>query len=162
MDDERQRKRILRQQQVARTQSRKTGDDEDAQPDTADETDEEDERERKRQIDQKRLAARGYLRDQIKQRTATAAGSAAQQGAKSLTRRLMARIIGRSVIGITARLLVIGGGSCIWYLFIFVIIATIGYIFTHPIETITIVIGAGWEGLKNLIGGFFSAPTPSK
>ena len=47
-------------------------------------------------------------------------------------------------------------------LFLVTLVGTIGYLFTHPLETIKIVFGAAWEGLKNLIGGFFGAPTPSK
>lgn len=122
-----------------------------ANPDPANE-----ESERKRQIDQNRLVTRAYLRDQINQRTATAAGSAAT-GAKSLPKRLLTRIIGRGVVGITTRLLLVCGGSCGFYLFFFIIIATIGYIFVHPLEAVKLIIGSAWEGLKYFVGGFFSS-----
>lgn len=36
------------------------------------------------------------------------------------------------------------------------VVGTIGYIFVHPLDTITVTLGATWEGLKLLIGGFFS------
>ncbi|OGY51136.1 MAG: hypothetical protein A3J59_03165 [Candidatus Buchananbacteria bacterium RIFCSPHIGHO2_02_FULL_56_16] len=45
--------------------------------------------------------------------------------------------------------------TVIFLLLLFV--GTIGYIFIHPLETIKIVMGAMWQGLKALIGGFSSS-----